>query len=234
MGFLILPIYLGFALFVLAGLSSLLGGRFLAYKLVLRGFRIAFEPAPATTEVSGLTLSEPVGNLLSGEPVYAAIVGRPAGLINFLREGIGLSRRFEFALSKRQAAVRWASFSSHSLQCAKLSGISALEVTQRRLNPLLLLLQFALITIPLNTAVADTAGAYDGYPLLTFLIFCGFAYYYFVCRITLFSFTEAGESVVKFAVYPALLERLTGRTGLDMPLDDANRLVQIFRVLKDA
>jgi hypothetical protein len=220
-------------LLVLGLFSSAVGRRIFAHKLVLRAYRISFEPLPEGSDVNGHPLSQPVLDLRTGEAIYAAIIGRPAGLINFLREGFGLGRRFEFALCKRQAIVRMGSLTMHSLQCTKLSSLGTCTVGQQRTNPLVLLFQFMVAAVVINGLAAGMMNVYEGYPLFTFLVFCGFVYYWFITKITVIALSEAGDNVVKFANYPAFLERITGQGGLDMPLEDANRLAQIFRVLKD-
>jgi hypothetical protein len=212
---------------------SAISRRFVSYKLVLRAFRIGFEPMSEGSDVNGHALSQPIVDLLQGEAKYAVIIGRPAGLINFLREGIGLSRRFEFALSKRQAVLRMASLTSHALQCSKLEGLNSTTVSQQRLNPLILFVQYLITVSILSFLWISITYDESGLLMFSFLVFCAFLYYYIICKVTVISFSEGGDEAMKFAIYPAFLERLTGREGLDMPLEDANRLVQIFRVLKD-
>ena len=217
---------------VLLAVSSI-SNRFGAHKLVLRGYRIDFEPMAEGSDVNGLTLSQPIQDLLQGDAKYAVIIGRPAGIINYMRESIGLSRRFEFAFSKRQTALRMASFTSHELQCSKLDGLNSITVAQKRLNPLIMFVQFLVTAAIANFIWMTLFGGGDISSLLTLLIFGSFVYYYIICKVTFVAFSESGNEAMKFAIYPAFLERIFGGGGLDMPLDDANRLVQIFRVLKE-
>lgn len=212
---------------------SSISKRFGSHKLVLRGYRIDFEPMAEGSDINGLTLSQPVQDLLQGDAKYGVIIGRPAGLINYMREGMGLSRRFEFAISKRQTALRMASFTSHALQCSKLDGLNSITVAQKRLNPLILFIQFLVTAAIANFIWISLMGGGDISELLTLLIFAGFVYYFVICKVTFVAFSEGGAETMKFAIYPAFLERIFGGGGLDMPLDDANRLVQIFRVLKE-
>jgi hypothetical protein len=51
---------------------------------------------------------------------------------------------------------------------------------------------------------------------------------------TQITFREAGNPEIRFEVYPPILERIFGRPSPELPLEDANRIIQIFRVLKDA
>ncbi len=221
-------------LLLLAIIVGVINRRFSKHKLVLRAYHVGFEPLADDPEVNGHPLSQPVMDLRSGEATYVAIVGRPAGLVNFLRESFGIARRFEFLLCKRQAILRTGSLTQHTLQCAKLSGISSCEVGQTRMNPFVVLFRFMIAAVVINVFIGGIFDAEGGYPLLTFLVFCGFAYYWFITKITEMTLSEAGDDVIAFEIYPPLLERVTGGSGLDLPSTEANRIVQIFRVLKDA
>ncbi len=219
--------------FVILGVFSAVRQRLTPNRLVLRSYRIDFGPQHAASDVNGHALSDVATGLLGDEPVFAAIIGRPAGLTNFIREGMGLSKRFEFALTDRQAILRMGSLSSHELQCSKLKGLNSAMVAQRRLHPLILFVQFLIVTAVINYAFIMLFGESAGIGL-SLLIFLGFVVYWFICKVTVIEFFEGGQKHIAFTIYPAMLERITGQTGLDMPQYDANRLVQLFNSLKDS
>jgi hypothetical protein len=210
-------------------------GTWLTQKLVLRGHHISFEPLPEGGGANGFALSTIAIDLFRGEPAFAVLIGRPAGLINFLREGVGLSRRFEFVLSQKQAVSRFASFTTHSVHCAKLEGLNSVDVTRRRPNPIALIGPFAVAFIAVSFLSFLMTGGDDS-DLITggFLAFTGCALYYLTQRMTQITFREAGNPEIRFQVYPPILERIFGRPSPELPLEDANRIIQIFRVLKDA
>ncbi len=219
--------------FAVAAKLTVGSGSWTTQKLVLRAHRVSFEPMQSTSEVNGIPLSDTSKDLSQGEPVFAVIVGRPAGLINFLREGVGLSRRFEFLFSRNQAMTRFASFTSHSVHCARLEGLNSIEVSRSRPNPLTLFGPFFLIFVIVYVISAAMTGGDDSDGLTAgFLAFAGCALYYFTQRVTRVSLREAGNPEIRFDIYPPILERIFGRAAPEMPLEDANRLVQIFRVLR--
>ncbi|MBU6268129.1 MAG: hypothetical protein KGN34_11355 [Sphingomonadales bacterium] len=97
-------------------------------KIVVRDYYVSFEPLGTDDQSAGIDLSQPVAELSLEDPIYAVITGRPAGLINFLREFVGLSRRFEFVLSKSQVIVRLGSLSVQELSLSKLRGLNTITV----------------------------------------------------------------------------------------------------------
>lgn len=207
-------------------------GSWINRKLVMRGYYVAFEPIADGAPVGGYSLSETMTGLMQGDAKFAIVIGRPAGLLNFLREGMGLSRRLEFVLGKSQVAVRYASFTTQSLQCAKLKGLNTIQVDRQKPNPLGLILPFLLIAgiFGMVAALAESEGLATIGVLLAALICIT---YYLTQRVTRFTFSESGQPEVRFEVYPPILERLAGREAPELPLEDADRVVQIFRVLKD-
>jgi hypothetical protein len=235
---------MGFSIFHLIGLmavvSAIVALRFISgskswatQKLVLRAHHISFEPLPPNSEVGGIPLSDTARDLSQGEPLFAVVIGRPAGLINFLREGVGLSRRFEFVFSRNQAMTRYASFTTHALHCARLEGLNSIEVSRKRPNPLMLFGPFLLIFAIVYAISAVMTGGDDSDGITAgFVALAGCALYYFTQRVTRVSLREAGNPEICFEIFPPILERLFGRSAPELPLEDANRIVQIFRVLK--
>jgi hypothetical protein len=229
----ILPaIVLIFLLFFGGGLINALFG-WSVYRLVLRGYRIGFEPIDENEPINSDTLSGHLRELLLDDPKFAVIIGRPAGLFNFLREFIGLGRRFEFVLSRNQATTRYGSLTSQSLKLSKLGALGAITVDRSKRNPLLLFLQWAV----LNALISRPSPLNDFNPgggavLIGLFLTVWFIGYYILTTVTEISLI-GDKATIKFIIFPPLLERLSGHSGLDMPLADANRLAQIFRVLKD-
>lgn len=195
-------------------------GHWSGHRLVLRGHRIGFEPHPAGAQVNGYELSEQAEDLMRGDPKFAIVIGRPAGLINFLREGIGLARRFEFVLGKDNAIFRIDSFTTNVQMLCKLEGLTAMNVAWVRPNILKLIL--------VNLVFGLTTG-------VGLLITLPVTIYWWITqrevRVTLMAH---GEIQLLFFISPPFLERLTGRPVLAITQEDTSRLVQIFRVIKDS
>lgn len=211
-------------------LNSLTGWS--AYRIVLRGYAIGFDPVADDGPIGQDHLSEPVRAVLGDEPKFAVIVGRPAGMINFVREMIGIPRRFEFALSSRQAVIRFGSVTHHSLKLTKLTGLEAIEVQRDKRNPLFLLLVWFVLTSLFTTP--SPMNGYDpggGAFVFSILIAAFLVGYYILTTVTQVSLI--GEDKIRFSIYPPLLERLSGRSLPDITLAEVNQMVQIFRILKD-
>lgn len=126
-------------------------------KIVVRDHYISFEPLTGSGLRGGLDLSGPVSELTSGEPLYVAILGRPAGLIAFIREHLGIGRRFEFVLSKNQALMRLGSPSVQALTLSKLKGLNS--VTVGVVRPLKSALAWAAIALFLMLGALAPASA---------------------------------------------------------------------------
>lgn len=103
-------------------------GHWATKKVVVRDFYISFKPMGADPGGSDLDLSEPISNQASDEAIYVAVTGRPAGLWNFIRELIGLSRRFEFVMSASQCIQRLGSPSTQILSSSHLQGLNTITV----------------------------------------------------------------------------------------------------------
>jgi hypothetical protein len=220
---------------ILLILISLVSNRFwMTQKLVLRGHYIGFAPLADGAEVNGFARSPEIVGLTAGEPVYAVIIGRPAGLINFLREGIGLARRFEFVLSKGQVITRYNSLTRQDVQCAKLSGLEALHIKRQGPNPLSVLMVLLVSSFIFGGIFALLIGNSEGIVGGLWLGVPAALLYYWTQRVMVIEFKDPGKAAVQFHVYPPLLERLSGRPAIELPLEDGYRLIQIFRVLKDA
>ena len=96
---------------------------------VLSDFYISYQPLQATGLRQGeavlpLQLTTSSAMLAGSEPVYVAILGRPAGFINWLLSRLGFLRRLEFVLTQRQAIYSLTS----------VSGLAPLPWTGSRLS----------------------------------------------------------------------------------------------------
>jgi hypothetical protein len=92
-----------------------------------------------------IDLSAPITNQASDEAVYVAVTGRPAGLLSFIREFIGLSRRFEFVMTSSQCIQRLGSPSTQILSTSRLEGLNTITVGLVR--PLVQAIVMALISL---------------------------------------------------------------------------------------
>ena len=201
---------------VLGAISSLFTGRWFAQRLVLRGHRIAFEPHRQGEPVNGYALSDQMEALMQGDPRFAIVIGRPAGLINFLREGIGLARRLEFVLGKENAAFRLDSFTTNIQVLVKVRALDSIAVSWVRPNILKLILINLLLGLPTGVGLLITLPAT--------------IYWWVTQREVRVQLSDD----LAFHISPPFLERLTGRPVLAITQEDTSRLVQIFRVIKDS
>lgn len=210
--------------------STLTGWK--SYRIVLRGHAIGFDAVSDDTPVGSDYLSEPVRTVLGDDPRFAVLIGRPAGFINFVREMIGIPRRFEFVLASRQAVIRHGSVTHQSIKLAKLSSLGSVDVQRDKRNPLFLLLVWMVLTAFFSTPSPmngyNPGGAAMFFSLLLAVFLIG---YYVLTTVTEISLT--GEDKIRFSIYPPLLERLSGRNLPDVTLADTVQIVQIFRILKD-
>jgi len=103
-------------------------GDWASKKVVVRDFYISFKPMGSDLGEAQIDLSEPISNQASDEAIYVAVTGRPAGLWNFIRELIGLSRRFEFVMSSSQCIQRLGSPSTQILSSSHLQGLNTITV----------------------------------------------------------------------------------------------------------
>lgn len=120
-------------------------------KVVVRDFYISFKPMGSDPYEGAVDLSEPMINQASDEAVYVAVTGRPAGLWSFIRELIGLSRRFEFVMSSSQCIQRIGSPSTQILSASRLEGLNT--VTVGLVRPLVKAIVVALISLSMFIAV---------------------------------------------------------------------------------
>jgi hypothetical protein len=114
-------------------------------KVVVRDFYISFKPMGSDPNGKSIDLSNPITNQASDEAVYVAVTGRPAGLWSFIRELVGLSRRFEFVMSSSQCIQRLGSPSTQILSASRLDGLNT--VTVGLVRPLVQALVLALISL---------------------------------------------------------------------------------------
>lgn len=124
-------------------------------KVVVRDFYVSFKPMGADPDMHWIDLSEPVIGQASDEAVYVALSGRPAGLLNFIREHIGLARRFEFVMSSSQCIQRIGSPSTQILSASTLDGLNT--ITVGLLRPLVRAILLALLSLSLLAAIAYPA-----------------------------------------------------------------------------
>jgi hypothetical protein len=219
--------------------NSLQGWR--THKLVPKEFYVEFEPAPAERFAERFDLSGIVCDLMGDNPVFVVIKGRPAGLINFLREYINIPRRFEFAMCDKQAVIRRASITGHFIQSSKLTGVHSITINQTKVNPLLVFFYWWLTNLVIAFIFAvliQILGFYSFaderfFFLLALLVTVFYVIFYFKSRIVWVSLLEGTEVVTRFGLCPAILERMFGSDQRDMALDDANNVAKIFTALKD-
>lgn len=124
-------------------------------KVVVRDFYVSFKPMGADPDADWVDLSEPVIGQACDEAVYVALSGRPAGLLNFIREHIGLARRFEFVMSSSQCIQRIGSPSTQILSASTLDGLNT--ITVGLLRPLVRAILLALLSLSLLAAIAYPA-----------------------------------------------------------------------------
>lgn len=103
-------------------------GHWATKKIVVRDFYISFKPMGTDPAARKIDLSAPIVNQANDESVYVAVTGRPAGLWQFIRELIGLSRRFEFVMSSSQCIQRLGSPSTQILSSSRLDGLNTITV----------------------------------------------------------------------------------------------------------
>lgn len=99
-----------------------------ARRVVVRDFYISLKPLGSDGRKYGMDISAPAFGQAEGEAVYVVITGRPAGLVNFIREHIGLSRRFEFLITNRQCIERIGSPSTQVLSTSRICGLNTFRV----------------------------------------------------------------------------------------------------------
>lgn len=206
-----------------------------ANKIVLRDFFISFKPMGSDPNGGTIDLSYHIANQASDEAIYVAVTGRPAGLWNFIREHIGLSRRFEFVMTSSQCIQRLGSPSTQILSSSRMEGLNTITVGLVR--PLVQAIVLALISLSLVIATTVTvlnmlllgiAPAWAWF-LLALGIGIYAAYLFFIDKRNIVTVSESGEAVVGFIVSPSFLES----RSTDIPLEELNRILLIFRVLKD-
>ncbi|WP_155799971.1 hypothetical protein [Porphyrobacter sp. AAP82] len=134
-------------------------GHWASKKIVVRDFYISFKPMGADPNSRFIDLSDPIANQASDEAIYVAVTGRPAGLWNFIREHVGLSRRFEFVMSSSQCIQRLGSPTTQILSSSRIDGLNTITVGLVR--PLVQAIIFGLLSLGLVIAAShkpDLAG----------------------------------------------------------------------------
>lgn len=117
-------------------------------KIVVRDFFISFKPMGSDPDGRSIDLSSPITNQASDEAIYVAVTGRPAGLWSFIREQIGLSRRFEFVMSTSQCIQRLGSPTTQILSSSRMEGLNTITVgVLRPLKQALLLAALSLFLV---------------------------------------------------------------------------------------
>lgn len=144
-------------------------GHWASKKIVVRDSYISFKPMGADPNSRIIDLSDPIANQASDEAIYVAVTGRPAGLWSFIREHIGLSRRFEFVMSSSQCIQRLGSPTTQILSSSRIDGLNTITVGLVRplVQAIILgLLSLSLVVaashktdMPGMTALADPAAA---------------------------------------------------------------------------
>lgn len=226
-----------FVLLIGGALVNMFTGGWQTRRIVLRGYRIGFDPIGDEEPINGYHFSAAVRDLLAGDPKFIAIIGRPAGPINFLREFLGFPRRVEFAISKQQAVLRTGSFTSQSLILSKMKGLDSIGIARGKPNPLVLLMVWMAVNVFISAANEASSGYGDGSSagsvILGLITLAGFVAYYFFNQVVTIRLQYGKDSVQQLTIHPPFWERLSGGGGVDMSLEEANRIAQVFRVLKD-
>lgn len=210
-------------------------------RIVVRGFRIGFDPIGEDEPINGYYLSSIVRDLLAGDPKFVAIIGRPAGPINFLREFLGFPRRGEFVISRNQAVLRAGSFTSQSIILSKMRGLNSIGIDRGKPNPIGVLFTWIAINY-LMIGFYESTRSYSmgysdpsaGYVMLALITGIGCLAFYLLNKVVSITLYDGSDRVQQITIHPPFWERLFGKTGLTMSLEDANRIAQVFRVLKDS
>lgn len=127
-------------------------GHWASKKIVVRDFYISFKPMGADPNSGIIDLSDPIANQASDEAIYVAVTGRPAGFWNFIRELVGLSRRFEFVMSSSQCIQRLGSPTTQILSSSRIDGLNTITVGLVR--PLVQAIILGLMALSLVVAVS--------------------------------------------------------------------------------
>ncbi len=127
-------------------------GHWATKKVVVRDFYISFKPMGSEPTGKTVDLSDPITNQASDEAIYVAVTGRPAGLWNFIREHIGLSRRFEFVMSSNQCIQRLGSPTTQILSSSQMNGLNT--VTVGLVRPLVQAILLTLLSLILVIAAS--------------------------------------------------------------------------------
>lgn len=127
-------------------------GHWASQKIVVRDFYISFKPMGAGPNSRIIDLSDPIANQASDEAIYVAVTGRPAGLWSFIRELIGLSRRFEFVMSSSQCIQRLGSPTTQILSSSRIDGLNTITVGLVR--PLVQAIIYGLLSLSLVIAAS--------------------------------------------------------------------------------
>jgi hypothetical protein len=131
-----------------------------------------------------------------------------------------------------------------------MHGLESVVVARGKPNPIKLLLAWwitnsivgGIISLNSFTYNYDPYG-YDHYSysdptigLVTIgvLTAIGFLAYYFLNKEVTIRLLYGKDSVQWLTIHPPLWERLFGQGGLTISLEEANRIAQVFRVLKDS
>lgn len=228
-------------LLVVGFLVNIFTGGWQVRRVVVRGFRIGFEPISDDEPIHGYYLSSIVRDLLAGDPKFVAIIGRPAGPINFLREFLGFPRRAEFVISKQQAVLRAGSFTSQSIILSKMHGLNSIGIARGKPNPIGVIFTWIAINyimIGIYESTRHYSMSYSdptvGYVMLAVITLIPCLIYYFLNKVVSIVLYDGTDKVQRITIHPPFWERLFGKGGLLMTLDDANRVAQVFRVLKDS
>lgn len=121
-------------------------------KIVVRDFYISFKPMGSDPGGKVIDLSDPITKQASDEAVYVAVTGRPAGLWSFIRELVGLSRRFEFVMSSSQCIQRLGSPTTQILSSSRIEGLNTIMVGLFR--PLVQAILLALLSLSIVVAIS--------------------------------------------------------------------------------
>lgn len=210
---------------------------------VLSDFYISYQPLQAKGLRDGeaalpLQLTTSSAMLAGSEPAYIALLGRPAGFINWLLSRLGFLRRLEFVLTQRQAIYSLTSVSSFESHVSEIAGLNSIVVSIVR--PVRQVVAWLVVALALFYArsqvsygLATTAEAADVIDharlLLLFLAIIPVAYaayLFFAKRITMLAFSEGGQTTIAMGFVPSVVE------GKSVDAKSLLQIPKIFHALK--
>lgn len=197
-------------------------------EVLVKDFYISFKPLTSEDKSSQLDVSSAVLKQVGDEAIYAVITGRPDGFFDFLREIVGIPRRFEFVMSSSQCIQRIGSPSEQIFSSSQIIGLNTITVGLVR--PL----KKAFISLLISISLLYYFSGFESgdiqwiWVAISLVLAFRAAYLFFIEKDYTIKISESGDPVVHFTVSPSFLES----KSTIIPLEDLNKLLMIFRVLK--